>query len=188
MKRVLVYVQELDAKKIRVEIVGQILEWLSCIKDKPRFILLHVIDEALLENAVLSGTQIGTGFMDAETLRKTLVEKSIDRGLEYLNSLKQDFDIHGYRATTLVKIGNPVTTVIQESQFHKTDAILVVERRRSILSTLFGEDSYGGVCEKIIQKSNVPVVVITPKSIRFTDMGKKRSLFPRKWKVPMPNL
>lgn len=178
-KKILVSIQDFTSKKTREEITGMAIKWLESIDEKPSVALLHVVDEAVLEQALVSGSYIGTGAFDTRTLRKTLKEESMKKGFQYLKELKQDFVSKGYNTHIVLKVGDPVSTILNEARVLKASTILMVECHKSVLSAIFGGDAYGGICNKIVQKSSLPVVVITPKSIRFTDMGKKRAILPR---------
>jgi nucleotide-binding universal stress UspA family protein len=178
MKNVLVAILDLNGKKASQELVDQATKVLGSVDEEKNIVLLHVIDEGLIEEAAKSGAYIGQGLMDTKKLREKLIAGSINKAREYTEEIKNELHKHGFDADTDVWVGPPASIILQESKALKADVIIVVEHRRSFINSIFGGDGYGWLCCEIIERSDVPVVVITPKSIRFTDVGKRRSTLP----------
>jgi nucleotide-binding universal stress UspA family protein len=170
----LIYVQDLNAGKPPKDVLDQTITWLKSTGEKAHVTLLHVVDEKAIEDAVVSGAHVGTGFMDTNGLRRTITEGSIKKGLKYLRAFKEELKSAGFGAVTSMEIGNPVQTVIQESKFARADVVLIVKNKLGFFGALFVEDSYGHIAREIVNRSEVPVVIVTPKSIRLTDLGRGR--------------
>lgn len=170
----LIYVQDFNGEKPQKDVLEQTIKWLKSVEERPHITLLHVIDERVVEDAVVSGAQVGSGFMDTNGLRRTIIEGSIKQGMKYLQAFKEELKSAGFGAVTSVKVGDPVQTVIQESKIERADVILTVKNKPGFFAALFGEDSYGHIGREIINMSEVPVVIVTPRSLRLTDIGRGR--------------
>ena len=166
-RRILLFVKDTIRGKAKKEVVKDIHNYIESSEDRVKLRALYVIDPSLLETQVKSSLLVGEGFYDPKTLRNMLVEGVIKKTRQYLRSIEKELGIG--RIEKVVKIGNPSNEIFREARQMKADEIFVAKNR-----SMFG--SIENWINELTQKSHCPVIIATPHSLRFTDIGRKVSL------------
>ena len=111
-------------------------------------VLLYVVDSSVLDEiSRLSGRE-----------RPRLLQEMQESGLKLLMSLSREAEKQNLAATVNIHTGMPDEVIMEEAQRHQAGLIVMGKigrkaHRRSLL---------GSVTERVLEASDVPVVVVSP--------------------------
>lgn len=86
----------------------------------------------------------------------TIVTDMLANARDYLDNLANNLRLSGYRVKTVVKSGEPATSIIEEAQDRSVDAIVMSTHGRSGLSKWL----FGSVTQKVLSIMPCPVIVV----------------------------
>ena len=86
----------------------------------------------------------------------TVVTDLLASSKEYLETIANNLRLSGCRVKTIVKSGDPATSIIEEAQAHNVDTIIMSTHGRSGLSKWL----FGSVTQKVLSTMPCPVIVI----------------------------
>ena len=85
------------------------------------------------------------------------MERLETEGLDYLRTVEMQFDGAG-DVESVVRFGDPVAEILQESKAFGADLIAVTTEGRSAV----GRSLFGSVAEQVVRKADAPVMLIRP--------------------------
>jgi nucleotide-binding universal stress UspA family protein len=166
----------MDGKKIIIathntgdsrNVIGQVVDWMKEMKGRADATLLYVVDERVVHEASLgdNGTFLGYGE------KKDLILQRAKEGAEaYLRELKEVYEKHGIPVRTKVRVGYPSKEILKEANDQGAYAVIIGTHSRSHWS----KSIFGSITNEVVLGAPCPVIVFTPKLLKFTDRLKKR--------------
>lgn len=126
------------------------LDYIKTLKDAgaKEVIVLHVIDEREIDHLA----HLPEASIDIEELEK----KREEHAKEEIGAIEKELKEGGFTVKTMIKKGVPFTDILKAEEEENVSVVVIGSHGKSCISEML----LGSVSEKVIRKSNKPVLVV----------------------------
>ncbi len=122
------------------------------VAPKGQVILLSVVDVPDFPLYSVYPMPVATNAPDYQTIVDGMTAGTI----EYMDKIADSLRMSGLSVKSIVKVGNPVTTILETIEENSIDAVVMTTHGRSGISRWL----FGSVTQKVLQAMPCPVIVV----------------------------